>query len=319
MSSKLPPASTLYAFEAAARHESFSRAAEELGVTQPAVSRAIGNLEEALGENLFVRSGPRVQLTKSGSELGAVLSDAFSAIGQLNEIWENRRNGRPAVLLSISSSMAAHWLIPRMFKFRQAFPEIDLHFDLISGGVGNSTVDASLGLRRIDVPGTEQEDSLFVKEIIQPMATLNYISRMGSIERPQSKQPHTLIALSAHWCDWTKFAQMGAFQLPEEYKLVTFSDYSVALEFALGGQGIIMGWLSVTARLLSMQRLVAASNHSVSTGATFNFIAAKDQVNNPVILRLREWMCSEMASDILQIRNLRRSHANIPNLTLPPH
>lgn len=317
MRTNLPPAHVLYAFEAAARHGNFSRAAKELGVTQPAISRAIGGLEAATGRQLFVRSGPKVALTASGIALSLILTEAFDSLEMLLSSWERRRDSRKSVLLSISTSMAAHWLIPRLFEFAQAFPDIDLRFELLSGGVGNSAVTADLGLRRFPPGQARFDESFYLEEFIQPIASLDYINRVGTLERPRSGRTHTLITLSDHWCDWETFARLARIELPKKYQLLAFSDHSVALQSALNGQGITLGWLSVSSRLLAMRALHAASTAHINTGATYNLVSHGQSRLDPVVARVRAWMIAQIKPDLDRIRKNALTHAMAHAVVLP--
>lgn len=299
----------LSAFEAAARHQNFSHAARELGITQPAVSRAVALLEDQVGEKLFLRAGPRITLTAHGTELGIVMSDSLDAIKRLLASWKEARSGRVPVLLSISSSMAAHWLIPRLFEFRQAFPEVDLRFELIAGGVGQGPVRAELGLRRFPESEAPDPDSHYLDEIIQPVAALDYIKRMGTLDQPRPNRMHTLITLSDHWCDWETFARRSGLTLPQNHKKMVFSDYSVALQSVLNGQGIALSWLSVTSRLLRSRALLAVSDRGLNTGATFNFVIGDEARNNSVVRQARDWLCSEVKRDVAELRGRGRLHS----------
>ncbi|MBK3732562.1 LysR family transcriptional regulator [Azospirillum brasilense] len=305
----LPPTNLFLAFEAAARHRNFSRAAEELGISQPAVSRAVASLEEAIGVKLFLRSGPSVRLTTRGAELSGLMSNSFDAIEKLIASWKDKESGRKPVLLSISSSMAAHWLIPRLFDFRLAFPDVDLRFELIAGGVGQSPVRADLGLRRFPETAKAPPESHFLDEIIQPVAALDYIKRMGTLDQPRRNRTHTLITLSDHWCDWETFARLAGLELPPNHKTMVFSDYSVALQSALNGQGIVLGWLSVTSRLLRYRSLLAASDRGFNTRATFNFILGDQTPVRGVVGEVREWLCAEVGKDVAKIGKGGRLHS----------
>jgi DNA-binding transcriptional LysR family regulator len=317
MRTKLPPAHVLYAFEAAARHGNFSRAAKELGVTQPAISRAIAGFEAATGRPLFVRSGPKVALTASGIALSSILTEAFDSLEMLVSSWERRRDSRKSVLLSISTSMAAHWLIPRLFEFGQAFPDVDLRFELLSGGVGNSAVTADLGLRRFPPGQARFDETFYLEEFIQPIASLDYINRVGTLGRPRSGRTHTLITLSDHWCDWETFARLARIELPKKYQLLAFSDHSVALQSALNGQGITLGWLSVSSRLLAMRALHAASDSYVNTGATYNLVSHSQSNPDPVVAQVRKWMIAQIRPDLDRIRKNARLHARVHAVALP--
>jgi len=317
MRTKLPPAHVLYAFEAAARHGNFSRAARELDVTQPAISRAIASLEAAVGRALFVRSGPKVALTASGMALSSILAEAFDSLETLIASWERRGDGRDSVLLSISTSMAAHWLIPRLFEFNQAFPDVDLRFELLSGGVGTSAVTADLGLRRFPPGQARFDETFYLEEYIQPIASLDYINRIGTLDRPRSGRTHTLITLTDHWCDWETFARLAKIELPKTYQLLAFSDHAVALEAALNGQGITLGWLSVSSRLLAMRALHAASAAYINTGATYNLVSHRQNRLDPVVARVRSWMIAQIQPDLDKIRKSARLHAMAHAIALP--
>ncbi|MCW2309370.1 LysR family transcriptional regulator [Rhodobium gokarnense] len=315
MRSKRPSPHTLNAFEAAARLGSFSKAAAELGVTQPAVSRAIAALEAEVGEQLFQRSGPNVQLTPKGAELSTLLSDAFTSLETLFARWRANRD-RGSVLLSISSSMATHWLIPRLFDFRQLFPNVDLRFELIAGAIGSAPITADLGLRRVEPGQSAEPDSLYVPEIIQPIASPEYLRRMGPLGRTGARRPHTLITLSNHWCDWPKFAAESGLALPKEFNEMQFSDYSVALESAINGQGVVLGWLSVTSRLIRMRKLVGAADAAYSTGATYNLITNSAFPPSDLVRKVRAWMQKEVRAELEAIEKSERLFAAACNIAL---
>ena len=130
---KLSSPSALFIFEAAARYENFTSAANELNITQPAVSRALATLESHIGSKLFLRGKPGVRLTENGKLLRNAVISAFSEIERaLNEI-EERRTGKTQVTLSVSTAFTTHWLMPRITRFQSTFPNVDLRFQLIPG------------------------------------------------------------------------------------------------------------------------------------------------------------------------------------------
>ena len=131
----LPSGNALFVFDAAARNGSFTAAAAELNVTQPAVSRMLGQFEEHLGVRLFDRAAGRAVLTEEGELLYRRVVDGFRSIESgLIEI-ERRRHGSETVTLSVSSAFTTHWLMPRIDKLQRQFPSIDLRFQLISGSL----------------------------------------------------------------------------------------------------------------------------------------------------------------------------------------
>src|SRR5205823_4301407 len=144
---KLPSSHALFVFDAAARNGSFTAAAAELNVTQPAVSRMLGQFEDYLGVRLFDRTNGRAVLTEEGEILYRHVSDGFRSIeGGLIEI-DRRRKGTETVTLSVSSAFTTHWLMPRIDKLQRQFPTVDLRFQLISGPLRGPVDNVDLGMR----------------------------------------------------------------------------------------------------------------------------------------------------------------------------
>ena len=143
----LPSSNALFVFDAAARNGSFTAAAAELNVTQPAVSRMLGQFEEHLGVRLFDRKAGRAVLTEEGELLYRRVLEGFRSIESgLVEI-ERRRKGTETVTLSVSSAFTTHWLMPRIDKLQRQFPQVDLRFQLISGALRGPVENVDLGMR----------------------------------------------------------------------------------------------------------------------------------------------------------------------------
>src|SRR5438045_3395995 len=144
---KLPSANALFAFEAAARCGNFSKAALELYVTQPAVSRMLSRMEDHLGVRLFERAHGKVTLTESGEILYKRIADGFLGIEAALDEIEARRTGTDTITLSVSTAFTTHWLMPRMHKLRKEFPSVDVRFQLSSGPLRGPVKDVDLALR----------------------------------------------------------------------------------------------------------------------------------------------------------------------------
>src|SRR5258708_22487701 len=149
MRQRLPPLNALKAFEAAARHESFTRAAEELSVTQGAVSHQVKALEAQLGIKLFNRERQRLVITEPGREYLTVVRDALDRIALGTERLLQRQN---AGMLTVSTSpdFAAKWLVHRLGHFAEAHPEIDLRVSATLHHVDFARVELDLPLRHVD-------------------------------------------------------------------------------------------------------------------------------------------------------------------------
>src|ERR1700738_5198526 len=143
----LPSGNALFVFEAAARSGSFTAAAAELNVTQPAVSRMLARFEQYLGVRLFDRTAAGTTLTEEGDLLFRRVVDGFRSIETgLREI-DKRRSGTETVTLSVSSAFTTHWLMPRLDKLQRQFPQVDLRFQLISGSLRGPVENVDLGMR----------------------------------------------------------------------------------------------------------------------------------------------------------------------------
>ncbi len=291
----MPSATALFTFEAAARLGGFSKAAHELNITQPAVSHAISRLERHIGQALFTRAGPKLELTASGARLSRVTTHAFMAIEDaLQEIQAHDAN-RQVVMLSISTGMATHWLMPRYGAFLERFPNADLQFQLISGAVGGPLHNCDLGLRVVAGQASERLGGRFASERVVAVAAPDYILRHGSLERPI--QPHTLINLTEHWLGWTEFAAATGISLPQKSNRIAFSDYSVVIQAALSGQGVALAWTSVASRLILDGLLKKAGEAVMVTDSHYHFVTSSQRPTRPIVEAVRDWLIEQMRGE----------------------
>ena len=137
----LPSANALFVFEAAARENSFSKAATELNVTQPAVSRMLGRLERHLGTRLFERTAVGVDLTEDGQLLHRSIAEGFRGVEAALDEIRRRKTGCETVTLSLSSGFATHWLMPRIGALQELCPSIDLRFQLVRPSLTGRLLD----------------------------------------------------------------------------------------------------------------------------------------------------------------------------------
>jgi DNA-binding transcriptional LysR family regulator len=292
---RLPSPSALFAFEVAARLGSFSRAAQELNITQPAVSHAIAALEQHVGQKLFARAGPRIELTAAGLRLSRVTTRAFRSIEETLADLAEHDGEREVVMLSISSGMATHWLMPRYDAFKSAFPEVDLQFKLIAVSVGGPLGGSDIGLRAATGADSRRLGGWFAPERVVAAGSPGYLRDHGDLADP--RRGHTLISLPDHWFDWPEFAAAADLRLPAMHERLAFSDYAVVLQAALNGQGLALTWTSVAARLLLDGMLVKAADRVVRTDRSYHLIVNPQRPQRPVVQSVCEWLIAEMARD----------------------
>src|SRR5215204_557625 len=289
---KLSSSNALFALEAAGRTRSFTAAAAELNVTQPAVSRMLGRFESHLGVRLFERTPSGALLTEDGELLYRRVAEGFRAIeAGLREI-EMRRCGTETVTLSVSSAFTTHWLMPRIDKLQRQFPTVDLRFQLISGPLRGPVDNVDLGMRFRDRYDPARNGALVMKEVMLPICSPAYRdadSADGPIEA------NTIIRLADTSGDWA--AEYPAFLTRRSgpAKSLSFSDYAVVVQAALLGQGIARGWLTVAAHWLLTGALVPASETLTTTRRLCELVHPHDRSIPPVVSEIRDWIIEQMS------------------------
>lgn len=306
----IPSASVLLAFEAAARLCNFSRAAAELNVTQPAISHAVSSLERYLDQKLFVRAGPVLTLTESGERLSRVTSRSFAQIEAVLQELQARSRDREVVMMSLSSGLVAHWLMPRYDAFRQAFPDIDLQFQLLPGSVGGSLGNCDLGLRSAVGMESQRLGGWFAPERVVALGTPTYLRERGTLEQPLGR--HTLINLPKHTYGWPEFLSQTGLAARGPYEMLSFPDYAVVLQSTIGGQGLGLGWTSVVSKLIIDGVLAPAADAVVHTDRSYHLILSSQRAARPCVIAVRDWLIAQMESEERQIQDLFRGATHIP-------
>ncbi len=241
MTNHLPPLAALRAFEAAARHRSFTRAAAELNVTQSAVSHQIRHLEALWGFMLFDREARPLALTKAGAALVPVAHDFFARLSAtLDSLKVEGIKG--SLKISALESFALTWLVPRLSGFRDLYPEIDVWISTSDHQVDFATEDVDLGIRlgRGDFPGLYS--CLLLQEHVFPVCSLQLIERLGAPETPSDLARFPLLlrhneGQSPQWDVW--LAAAGIPDLPIDQG-PRFPNSNMGLQAAIAGQGVAL-------------------------------------------------------------------------------
>jgi DNA-binding transcriptional LysR family regulator len=297
----LPSSNALFVFDAAARNGSFTAAAAELNVTQPAVSRMLGRFEDYLGVRLFNRTAGGAILTEEGELLYRRVLDGFRSIESgLIEI-ERRRRGTETVTLSLSSAFTTHWLMPRMDKLQRRFPNVDLRFQLISGSLRGPVENVDLGMRFRDWDDPDTNGALVMKEVMLPICSPGYRDMDAATKAGEGS---TIIKLADTPEDWVAQYPGVLTARSAPAKALSFSDYAVVVQAALLGQGITLGWLTVVSHWLLTGALVPASERIVSTRRICELVNPRSRPLRPVAIEIRDWIIEQMRNDVLAIDRL---------------
>ena len=292
----------LFVFEAAARSGSFTRAADELNVTQPAVSRMLSRFESHLGLRLFERGGKGAVLTAEGEILYRRVADGFRSIETgLREV-ERLRGGKETVTISVSSAFTTHWLMPRMDRFQSQFPQVDLRFQMISGALRGPVENVDLGMRFVAADEPVPTEALVAREIMLPICSPGYRSAAERAELPGGG--NTLIRLTESSSDWAEHYAPFATGRTGPVKTLTFSDYAVVVQAALLGQGIAFGWITVVAHGLRSGALVPAAERLTVGDRLCVLLTPRNRPVRPIIRDIRAWVIAELCAEIDAIDRL---------------
>jgi LysR family glycine cleavage system transcriptional activator len=296
MSDRLPPLTALRAFEAAARHLSFSRAAAELAVTPAALSFQIKALEDHLGHPLFRRLTRAVELTEAGRALAPGLSEGF---GTLARAWSAARRATAPRGLSVTAGPAftARWLAPRLFGFARLHPGIELRFHatLRLADFARDEVDVAIRYAESVDPALYAEALL--DDWVTPMMTPALAPRFPTPESlaaaPLLHQDDAALARSpADWPAWFRAAGVAG----QPHAGTRFSQADHAVDAALSGAGVILGRHSIAHGALAAGQLVAPFPLALRTRARFWFVCAKGTESRPQVRAFRDWLLSEIAA-----------------------
>ena len=306
LSRLIPSPRTLLIFDAAARAGSCSGAAREFNLTQPSVSRNIAMLESQLGTPLFTRSHNGLELTQEGQLLHSALTEGFQRVEvAIREIMAQQTR-KQVVELSLSTAFVTHWLIPRLREFHDAFPEVDLRFQLISGTLRGPPGNVDLAMRMTSPEGEANYHSWpFGPEIVLPVCSPGYLQSHGKLEQPTSERGHVLLHFSDPLLDWEKLwgAPLASRRTPR-MTWIEFSDYAVVLQAAMNGEGIALGWVTAASRALHEGKLVVASERSIRTGRNYHLFAPRNKPLRDVVLAIRDWLIEQMQTDLAKLDGL---------------
>lgn len=274
MNSRLPPLSQLRAFEAAAAHLSFQRAAGALSVTPAAISHQVRALEAHLGTALFERHPRQLVLTPAGQQLYPVLRDGFAAFARaVNTIA--RQETRRVVTLSVTPAFAAHWLLPRLPAFNAQHPHIDLRIHASESAVDLARSDVDLAVRYGTGPYPDGESLALLADVFAPVAAPTLSA--GASTRPgearlihvEWHRPHPELAT---WADWFRAAGRTP---PPPGQGAHFSDESHAIQAAMAGQGVALLSLSLVGEAIARGVLVMLDGPQLP-GPSYHLLAAPD-------------------------------------------
>jgi LysR family glycine cleavage system transcriptional activator len=295
MAKPLPPVSSLRAFEAAARHMNFTRAAEELAITQAAVSYQIRLLEQRLGTRLFIREPRRLLLTETGTQLAVPVREAFD---RLRATFEGFHKEAQTVLsLSVSETFAANWLVPRLGSFQVENPSIAVRLEATNRLADFSREKFDAGVRS----GMGEWAGVVAHRLFPlkftPVCTPSLLTRLGPAKNPRDLLRLPLISpTDPAWRIW--FAAAG---VPDaavgRYDGPSFGVQHLEGKAALADQGVAMVTPNFFMPELRSGRLVRLFDVVADSGESYWFAFPKELANTAKLRAFRAWIVAQAESD----------------------
>ncbi|CAB3768039.1 transcriptional regulator GcvA [Paraburkholderia humisilvae] len=286
----LPSLNAIKAFEAAARHESFSRAADELFVTHGAVSHQVRALEAELGVALFTRDGKRLRLTDVGRRYAVRVRTALVALADATrEIRASERERR--LVVSILSSFAARWITPRVGSFIEAHPQWDLELQTSNVLVdfARDDVDVAIRFGYGRYPGLQAE--LLLEEVFFPACAPNFNG--GNLPGTPADLANVPLLRSDDqlWKRW--FDAAGLQDWPEPSRGVLYQDSSNLLQAAMDGQGVALARRALATHEIAAGRLVRLFDIDGPCPWQYFFVCPPQLRHTPRVEAFHDWIFSE--------------------------
>jgi LysR family transcriptional regulator of beta-lactamase len=295
---RLPSLNGLRAFEAAARHGSFTGAAGELSVSQAAISRMVRLLEERLGFPLFERRANMLVLTERGRLLQPGLTGAFDAIERsIDKI--TAMNAGPVLTIGVGATFAVRWLIPRLSGFHAGHPSVEVR--IATGGAGMPIRDdwtCAVVLGDGHWPGYEAEP-LFTAGMLPVCAP----GLAETLRRPEDLLTATLLSNSQWPDDWARWFAAAGLAAPR-FKELSFGSYAMALQAALDGVGVTLGVQPYIVDDVTAGRLVTPIPLAVPMGRAWYLVSRPSRQDDPGFAAFRSWLRTIAATELRQTFSL---------------
>lgn len=288
-----PDLAALSVFDVVARHGNLTRAAAELGLTQPSVSYQIRQLEEGLGFSLFDRRHRGVELT----EKGRILRDAAQrALATVEEALATlrRRDAAPTVGLVTDFAFASYILLPRLGRLKQRHPDIDVRVSASQVEVEPTGrgIDLSVSFGQLPPAGRGVR---LLQERVVALCSPAFLATHGPFDDPAALARSPLIHLDGpeRWFTWPSWMQAVGWQWRPGVEGLHVNTFTLAIEAAMAGQGVVLGWLGLVDGLMEAGLLVPATTQVAASEGGYILRLARSA--SPAALAVAEWLKAELA------------------------
>ena len=290
----LPSLDLLRGFEAAARNLSFTKAAEELFVTQSAVSRQVKAVEDHLGVALFVRRHRALALTEAGHELYRATAQALRLLADAASKIRDRGAGR-TLTVTATIGFASLWLIPRLTDFRSQRPDIDIRIAANNKMLDLEREGIEVAVRYCAPKAAPRGAIKLFGEMVLPVCSPKSVTRTAPLTRPEDLRHHVLLHYErpdgiTPWLSWTVWLEVMQLQGLKPAGSLRFSQYDQTIQAAIDGQGVALGTTPLVRQLIKQGRLIAPLARKFDSLRAYYLVTSAAAAERPEVKDFAAWL-----------------------------
>jgi DNA-binding transcriptional LysR family regulator len=297
----MPALDLLVGFESAARHLSFTKAGEELYLTQSAVSRQIKELEDQLGVPLFQRRHRALSLTDAGQQFYAVAAQVITTMRAATERLRTQAGKRRPLTVTTTNSFASLWLIPRLAGFTREHPEVDVRITAETKVQDLERDGLDVALRHGPASLAGPNAVRLFGERVFPVCSPKLLKKLP-LKKPDDLKNHVLLQYHdpdvrhpwLHWKTWLEVAGVAGLR---PAGTLSFSGYEQIIPAAVAGHGVALGRSPLVKDLIDSKQLVAPFKSMADPARAYFVIVAKDAAQRPEVSAFVEWLKAEAATE----------------------
>lgn len=292
---RLPPLAAVRVFEAAARVGNFTRAAEELGMTQAAVSYQVKLLEERLGVPLFARSGRGIALTDMGRRIAPQVTAAFDTLG--DAFASVRAENESVLTITAPRTFATNWLAGRLGSFQLARPDLAVRLDVSDTMTDFASGEFDLAIRGIGVPGPGLVSHFLMRMPVVPLANPAFLAKYPPIREPGDLLNIPRLSPGDDWWDlWFETALAG---MPgDQHPAVRFDSQVLDGNAAIAGHGVAILSPPMWLPAILAGQLVPVSTHFTNYRNSFWMVYPENKRGLAKVRAFREWLIEDMRATL---------------------
>ena len=300
-SNAMPALDLLVGFEAAARHLSFTKAGEELYLTQSAVSRQIKELEDQLGLPLFQRRHRALSLTDAGQQFYAVAAQVITTMRAATERLRAQAGKRRPLSVTTTNSFASLWLIPRLAGFTRAHPGVDVRITAETRVQDLERDGLDVALRHGPASLAGPNAVRLFGERVFPVCSPKLLKKLP-LKKPEDLKNHVLLQyhdpdVRHPWLHWKTWLEVAGVADLRPAGTLSFSGYEQIIPAAVAGHGVALGRSPLVKDLIDSRQLVAPFKSMADPARAYFVIVSRDAAQRPEVNAFVEWLKSEAATE----------------------